>query len=97
MFDSSAQIKAMTHFLKQIANNKEGSPLTHKEVRAYARLMLRVVPDLFLDHTEPVQFLLMAMAASGLAHYDRSFAAKQIIKLLDESERRRSLSSGESF
>jgi hypothetical protein len=87
----------MIYFLEQIRDNKEGSKLTHKQVRAYGRLMLDLAPTVTVDHPERIQFLLTAMAAPGLPHYDRSFAAEQIINLLDELEKRRSLSSEEVF
>lgn len=93
MFGFDGSPKAIVHFLEQIRDNREGSKLTHKEVRAYGRLMLALVPELSVDHPERIKFLLAAMSTAGLTHYYRSFAAAQIIKLLDESENRRSLSS----
>ncbi|MBN3907679.1 MAG: hypothetical protein HWQ35_14295 [Nostoc sp. NMS1] len=79
----------IVHFLEQIKTNKEGDKLTHKEVRAYGRLMLNLLPNLQVDNDEQIQVLLAAMSTSGLPHYDRSFAAEQILKLLEEQKQRK--------
>ena len=97
MFGFDGSTKAIAHFLEQIKENKEGNNLTHREVRAYGRLMLALVPDLSVDHPEEIKLLLAAMSTAGLPHYDRSFAAEQILKLLKESEERRSESRETGF
>jgi len=90
MFGFDGSTKAIIHFLEQIKDNKEGEKLTHKEVRAYARLILNLLPVLQIDNKEQIQLLLAAISSAGLPHYDRSFAAVQIIELLDEQEYQRS-------
>ncbi|MHC5853794.1 hypothetical protein [Nostoc sp.] len=97
MFGFDGSTKAIVHFLEQIKDNKEGNKLTHKEVRAYGRLMLALVPDLSVDRPEEIKCLLAAMSTAGLPHYDRSFAAEQILKLLEEYEQRKYQSSEEVF
>ncbi|MEH2077028.1 MAG: hypothetical protein V7K57_21950 [Nostoc sp.] len=97
MFGFDGSIKAIVHFLEQIKDNKEGEKLTHREVRAYGRLMLALVPDLSVDRPEEIKLLLAAMSTSGLPHYDRSFAAGQILKLLEKQEERRGNSSDADY
>ncbi|WP_335140866.1 hypothetical protein [Nostoc sp.] len=97
MFGFDGSTKAIINFLQQIKNNKEGDKLTHKEVRAYGRLMLALVPELSVDRPEEIKCLLAAMSTSGLPHYDRSFAAAQILKLLEDYEQRKYDSSGGEF
>lgn len=98
MFGFDGSTKAIVHILEKIKNNKEGGKLTHKEVRAYARLMLKMLPALLLDDEEQINFLLACISSAGLPHYDRSFAAEQIIKLLQEQQERETHSLGtESF
>lgn len=89
MFGFDGSIKAIVHFLEQIKENKEGDKFTHREVRAYARLILNLLPVLPIDDEEQIKFLLASMSNSGLPHYDRSFAAEQILKLLNEQEQRK--------
>ncbi|MEH1824465.1 MAG: hypothetical protein V7L22_03700 [Nostoc sp.] len=86
MFGFDGSTKAIIHFLQQIKDNKEGDKLTHREVRAYGRLILNLLPVLHIDDEEQVKVLLAAISSSGLPHYDRSFAAEQILKLLEEQE-----------
>lgn len=86
MFGFDGSTKAIVHFLQQIKDNEHGEKLTHKEVRAYARLMLNLLPNLQIDDDEQIQVLLAAISSSGLPHYDRSFAAEQILKLLEEQK-----------
>lgn len=67
--------------LKRIEENEEGKDLSHNEVRAFARCFLAIAKaENRSDHI----VLLTAMAARGLAHYDRSFLAKQLIELIDK-------------
>ncbi|MBW4425944.1 MAG: hypothetical protein KME50_16205 [Nostoc desertorum CM1-VF14] len=89
MFGFDGSTKAIAHFLEQIKENKEGDKLTHKEVRAYARLILNLLPILQVDAEEQIKVLLAAMSSAGLPHYDRSFAAEQILKLLEEQQQRK--------
>ncbi|MEH1916989.1 hypothetical protein [Nostoc sp.] len=89
MFGFDGSTKAIVSFLEKIKDNKEGDKLTHKEVRAYGRLMLALLPNLQVDDDEQIQLLLAAISSAGLPHYDRSFAAEQILKLLDEQKQRK--------
>jgi hypothetical protein len=86
MFGFNGSTKAMVHFLEQIRDNKEGDKLTHKEVRAYGRLMLNLLPVFKVNDEEQIQMLLAAISSAGLAHYDRSFAAERILKLLESQQ-----------
>ncbi|MHC5751504.1 MAG: hypothetical protein ACYTXF_12950 [Nostoc sp.] len=89
MFGFDGSTKAIVSFLEQIRDNKEGEKLTHKEVRAYARLILNLLPNLQVDDEEQIKVLLAAISSAGLPHYDRSFAAGQILKLLEEQKQRK--------
>ncbi|RCJ37639.1 hypothetical protein A6769_12110 [Nostoc punctiforme NIES-2108] len=89
MFGFDGSTKAIVSFLEQIRDNKEGDKLTHKEVRAYARLILNLLPNLQVDDEEQIKVLLAAISSAGLPHYDRSFAAEQILKLLEEQKQRK--------
>jgi hypothetical protein len=89
MFGFDGSTKAIIHFLEKIRDNKEGDKLTHKEVRAYGRLMLNLLPNLQVDDEEQIQLMLAAISSAGLPHYDRSFAAEQILKLLEEQKQRK--------
>ncbi|MEH2280651.1 MAG: hypothetical protein V7K90_04800 [Nostoc sp.] len=59
--------------------------------------MLALVPELSVDRPEEIKCLLAAMSTAGLPHYDRSFAAAQILKLLKDYEQRQFDSSGGEF
>lgn len=96
MFGFDGSTKAIVHFLEKIQANKEGDKLTHKEVRAYGRLMLNLLPNLQVDNDEQIQLLLASISSAGLPHYDRSFAAEQILKLIEEQEQRK-LNCPDSF
>jgi hypothetical protein len=89
MFGFDGSTKAIIYFLEKIRDNKEGDKLTHKEVRAYGRLMLNLLPNLQVDDEEQIQLMLAAISSAGLPHYDRSFAAEQILKLLEEQKQRK--------
>lgn len=70
----------LKEILEKIEANEEGKYFNHNEVRAYARCFLAVAKA---ESREAHIALLTAMAARGLAHYDRSFLAKQLVKLLE--------------
>jgi hypothetical protein len=89
MFGFDGSTKAIVSFLEKIKDNKEGDKLTHREVRAYGRLILALLPNLQVEKEEQIQLLLAAISISGLPHYDRSFAAEQILKLLEEQKQRK--------
>lgn len=67
--------------LKRIEENEEGKYLSHNETRSYARCFLAVAKS---ENRSDHIVLLTAMAVRGLAHYDRSFLAKQLIELIDK-------------
>ncbi|MEH2414471.1 hypothetical protein [Nostoc sp.] len=96
MFGFDGSTKAIISFLEQIRDNKEGDKLTHKEVRAFGRLILNLLPNLRVLEDEKIQFMLAAISSAGLPHYDRSFAAEQILKLLEE-QKQRNLNSPDGF
>ncbi|BAY15723.1 hypothetical protein NIES21_15420 [Anabaenopsis circularis NIES-21] len=81
-FEGSDEIEGLQAILKRIASNDESGKLTHKEIRAYARCMLPIVS--YITGNREIQLLMAALSASGLPHYDRSFIASKILKLLEE-------------
>ncbi|BAY10284.1 hypothetical protein [Calothrix sp. NIES-2098] len=103
MFGFDGNTKGFKTIIERIAKNDESTDfgkLTHKEVRAYARCMLPLVPHMNVKlNLEPeLTILLTSLSASGLPHYDRSFIAARILKLLEESDRlRREEPGDESF
>lgn len=86
-FDGSDEIEGLQAILQRIASNEETGKLTHKEVRAYARCMLPVIShaNIGLKFKPEIHILMAAISASGLPHYDRSFLASKILKLLEEA------------
>ncbi|NDJ20932.1 hypothetical protein GS682_04590 [Nostoc sp. B(2019)] len=96
MFGFDGEIDGFKQILERIAANPDEGGLTHKEVRAYARCMLPLVSVMHLDKFESeIKLLLVAISASGLPHYDRSFLASKILNLLEESARLASESKAE--
>lgn len=88
MLDYSA---GFVQILKRIEDNVEPNlKLTHKDVRAMARCLLVCRQDLSLPskRNDEVWILVLALSKSGLAHYDRSFLASQILQILDEIEQK---------
>jgi hypothetical protein len=80
-------VKGFEIIMRKIVSNDESHKLTHKEVRAYARCLLKIIPDLNISSnvTPEVEVLLTALSAPGLPHHDRSFLAQCILKLLEEN------------
>lgn len=87
MFGFDGDIRGLEIILQRIASNDELGKLTHKEVRAYARCMLAIFKNLSIDtRLEPeIKILLAALSTSDIPHYDRSFIASRILKLLEEN------------
>jgi hypothetical protein len=79
--------KALKKSYHEKADNHDGGKHNHKEVRAYARCLLCILPEVSISfNVKPeVQILLAALTASGLPHCDRAFLATCILKLLEES------------
>lgn len=93
MFGFDGEVDGFQTILKRIANNLGECGLTHKEVRAYARCLLPLISVMDLGKFESeIKLLLVAISAPGLPHYDRSFLASKILKLLED----RSLSKSNS-
>ncbi|MDZ7956538.1 MAG: hypothetical protein RMY34_01290 [Aulosira sp. DedQUE10] len=90
MFGFDGDTKGFKEIMARIAANPgEGmGALTHKEVRAYARCMLPLVTFLKIKVSFEPEFktLLAALSAGRIAHYDRSFIAAKILKLLEEND-----------
>ncbi|MBW4477863.1 MAG: hypothetical protein KME54_25955 [Tolypothrix brevis GSE-NOS-MK-07-07A] len=86
-FGFNGNTEGFEKILSRIADNHDGGKHSHKEVRAYARCLLSVLPEINCgEGVKPeVQILLAALTASGLPHYDRAFLATCILKLLSES------------
>lgn len=85
MYGFDGDIHGFKTILQKIANNKdEKIILIHKEVRAYARCLLKILP-LINEHekNKPViQTMLATMSLGGIPHYDRAFLAEQILELI---------------
>ncbi|WYL93410.1 MAG: hypothetical protein HEQ35_05645 [Gloeotrichia echinulata IR180] len=85
-FDGSTQ--GLQRILEQIAENEKTEKLTHKEVRAYARCFLVLIPHLNLTKKLGQDFtvLMAALSAPQLPHYDRSFLASKLLKMLEKAQ-----------
>ncbi|MFN6572359.1 hypothetical protein [Dendronalium sp. ChiSLP03b] len=100
MFGFDGNFKGFEIILRRIAETTENNGnLTHKEIRAYARCMLKILPEITFDEKLKleIEILLAALSASGLPLYDRSFLATRILKLLEEDSKSKSESKGEIF
>jgi hypothetical protein len=86
-FGFDGNTEGFKEILSRIADNHDGGKHNHKEVRAYARCLLHILPGIdFHRSVKPeVQILLAALTVSGLPHRDRAFLAACILKLLSES------------
>lgn len=87
MFGFNGSLQGFRKIIAQIADNQDTQKFTHKQVRAYARCMLILVPSLDLADYQRTQItvLLAAMSAGQLPHYDRSFLAEELLKILDKA------------
>ncbi|BAZ50147.1 hypothetical protein NIES4103_27610 [Nostoc sp. NIES-4103] len=98
--DREDELQGLKTILERIADNDDGKNLTHKQVRAYARCMLTLVPELQIEFSlrPEFQILMAALSTSGLPHYDRCFIASRLLELLAKSSdlKKQALSS-ESF
>ncbi len=85
MFGFDGSEEGFATILRKISTNDELQKLTHKEVRAYARCLLALLPNLIIcpNQREEIKTLLASMSSSGIPHYDRSFLASRILKLLE--------------
>ena len=94
----SDEIRGLISILKEIEANDESGKFTHKEVRAYARCLLAIFLEFsFSDSVEPeIKVLLKALSSAGLPHYDRSFLASRMLKLVEDMEHERSLKSSQT-
>jgi hypothetical protein len=86
-FGFDGNTEGFKKILSRIADNHDGGKHNHKEVRAYARCLLRLLSkfNCNLKVRSEVEVLLVALTASGLPHYDRAFLAICILKLLEDS------------
>lgn len=84
IFGFDGDVAGFRNIVWRIAHN-EKVDLTHKEVRAYARCMLKLLPLLQISgrFESEIKTMLAVISMSGLPHYDRSFMAERILKLLD--------------
>ncbi|RUT08444.1 hypothetical protein DSM106972_016120 [Dulcicalothrix desertica PCC 7102] len=87
MFGFDGNTKGLEAILREYTNGRE--TITHKEIRAYARCLLKILPEIrIVDRHKPkVEILLTALSASGLPHYDRITLAKRILQLLEYSNK----------
>ncbi len=86
-FGFDGNTEGFEQILSRIADKQVGGKHNHKEVRAYARCLLCILPEITINsNVKPeVQILLAALTAPGLPHYDRAFLATCILKLLEDS------------
>lgn len=86
--DSNRMRYGFSQIIDQIANNKDGSILTHKEVRALARYCMPVVNQLgFSNQLDyQIEFLLGCLSQPGIPHYDRCAIANRIKVLIKDFE-----------
>jgi hypothetical protein len=95
-FDGSSQ--GIERILEQIVENEKTQKLTHKEVRAYARCFLILIPHLHnldLRKSQDVTALMAALSAPGLPHYDRSFLASKLLEKLKDAQKETDSTFGE--
>lgn len=80
-------ILGFRRIINEIVDNRDGYKFTHKRVRAYAKCLLVLVPCLDVSSYQQAQLavLLASMSAKGLPHYDRSFLAEELLKILDKA------------
>jgi hypothetical protein len=87
MFGFDGSLEAFTWLMDEIADNKDGCKFSHKKVRAYARCLLALAP--WLDcgdfRQKQIALLLASMSVKGLPHYDRSFLAAELSKILHKA------------
>lgn len=96
MFGFNGDIHGFKSILFMIAKNEEKQLiLTHKEVRAYARCLLKILPEIDIrSNVKPViQTMLATMSLGGLPHYDRAFLAERILKLLERNDKQEEFES----
>jgi hypothetical protein len=98
MFGFDGEVKGFQSVIERIAHNSLNIKLDHKEIRAYARCMLKILPELDINprFKPEIQTSLAAISASGLPHYDRSFLASRILELLKDDAFLKSSNNDES-
>ncbi|MBN3993900.1 MAG: hypothetical protein HWQ36_26300 [Nostoc sp. NMS2] len=87
IFGFDGDIRGFQSILRRIEETTEqNGNLTHKQIRAYARCLLKVLPMLDLPEKLIIEItiLLATLSVSGLPLYDRSFLASRILKLVDD-------------
>lgn len=88
MFGFDGEIKGFKSVIERISTNHLNIKLDHKEVRAYSRCMLKILPELNINprFIPKIKTLLAVISASGIPHYDRSFLASRILELLKDDD-----------
>lgn len=87
IFGFDGDFRGFQTILNRIEETTESNgKLTHKQIRAYARCMLKILPTLQLpERSQPeITILLATFSLPGLPLYDRSFLASRILKLVDD-------------
>jgi|SRR6476659_2841193 len=89
--DPDKLLEGLLQVLKAIAHNATEQTFTHKEVRSIARSAVPVLPFLPLpqDVETEISFLLEAIGAYGLPHYDRSECATRAFRLIKKVQEHR--------
>lgn len=87
IFGFDGDIRGFQSILRHIEETTEkNGNLTHKQIRAYARCLLKILPTLDLPEKLILEITIMLATLSmpGLPLYDRSFLASRILKLVDD-------------
>lgn len=87
IFGFDGDIRGFQFILRRIEETTEkNGNLTHKEIRAYSRCLLKILPALELPEKLilEITILLATLSMPGLPLYDRSFLASKILKLVDD-------------
>lgn len=94
MFGFDGNTKGFEKIIECIASNHDGRKLNHKKVRAYARCLLIILPEIKINFNfSEIEILLTALSASDLPHYDRAFLASQILELIEDTKVKTDLNS----
>ncbi len=97
----NGDISGFKIILEKLSKNDEKHQLifTHKQVRAYARCLLNVLPALpfSLKEEQEIKLLLICVSSRGLPHYDRAFMANQVLEIVKNFELSRAIKKQDDF
>ena len=83
-------LKGLLKILERLSRNSQDEHgfLTHKQVRAYGRGLLLLIPSFNLPPSTEAQLktLVACMSVKGLPLYDRAFFAKEALELVQRHQ-----------